>query len=190
MTIILVRNWWALALRGLVAILFGLFALLRPGLALATLVLLFGAYALFDGIFAIVAGVRAAERHERWGPMAIEGVAGIVAAAIAFFSPALTVLALLYLVSVWAAFTGALRIVAAIRLRRHVEGEWVLLVNGVLSVLFALLVVLRPALALVTLAWLIGGYALLFGVMALGLALHLRRGLHAVAGASPLAAGR
>jgi|SRR3989442_7875057 len=189
MNMVLVRNWWALALRGLVAILFGLIAFLNPRVTLAALVLLFGAYAVVDGIFAIIAGIRAAERHERWWPFAIEGLAGLVAGVITFVVPLATALALLYLVSFWATFTGIVRIIAAIRLRKEIQGEWMLILNGVLTVIFGVLLVAVPGAGLVTLVWLIGAYALVIGVVLLGLAFRLRGHGHGV-GATRAAGAR
>jgi uncharacterized membrane protein HdeD (DUF308 family) len=174
MTIVLVRNWWALALRGLFAILFGLIAFLLPGVTIAALVLLFAAYALVDGVFAIIAGLRAAQRHERWWPLALEGLVDFAVAVITFLMPAATAFALLFLVGFWAMFTGVLRIVAAVRLRKEIQGEWMLILNGILSVLFGVLLVALPVLGLVTLVWMIGLYALIRGVVLLGLAFRLR----------------
>ena len=182
MNMVLVRNWWALALRGLVAILFGLIAFLNPRVTLAALVLLFGAYAVVDGIFAIIAGIRAAERHERWWPFAIEGLAGLVAGVITFVVPLATALALLYLVGFWAMFTGIFKIAAAIRLRKEIRGEWLLILNGLFSVVFGVLLVVLPAAGLVTLVWLIGAYALVIGAVLVGLAFRLRGHRHRLAG--------
>src|SRR2546428_12711007 len=114
MTSVLTRNWWALALRGILAILLGLAAIVLPGVTLAVLITLFGAYAVVDGVLAIVAGVRAAERHERWWSPVLKGLAGIAAGVLAFIWPALTALALLYLIGAWAIVTGVLEIVAAV----------------------------------------------------------------------------
>jgi uncharacterized membrane protein HdeD (DUF308 family) len=181
MNMVLVRNWWALALRGLVAILFGLIAFLSPGFTLVWLVLLFGAYALVDGIFAIIAGIRAAERHERWWPLALEGLASIVVGVITFLMPAATAFVLLYFVSVWAILTGVLRIAAAIRLRRDIQGEWLLIVNGALSVLLGVLIIAKPGAGLVTLVWMLGAYATVFGIVLVGLGFQLRGHGHRLA---------
>src|SRR5438876_9973068 len=108
MTSVLTRNWWALALRGILAILLGLAAIVLPGVTLAVLVALFGAYAVVDGVLAIIAGVRAAERHERWWSPVFKGLAGVVAGVLAFVWPALTALVLLYLIAAWAIVTGVL----------------------------------------------------------------------------------
>src|SRR5918994_7764591 len=129
-------HWWALALRGAIAIVFGLAALLRPGIALEALILLFGAYALVDGVFAIV-GIFGGTRSgtPRW-LLLLEGVVGILAGIIAFVNPGLTAIALLYLVAAWAIVTGLAEIVTAIRLRQEMTGEWALILGGILSVIF------------------------------------------------------
>jgi uncharacterized membrane protein HdeD (DUF308 family) len=181
MNLVLVRNWWALALRGLFAVLFGLIAFLMPGVTLAVLVLLFGAYALIDGVLAIIAGLRAAQRHERWWPFAIEGLASLAAGVITFIMPTATAFALLFLVGFWAMFTGILRIVAAVRLRKEIQGEWLLILNGILSVLFGALLVALPILGLVTLVWVIGAYTLVRGVVLIALAFRLRGHRHRLA---------
>src|SRR5438093_5341814 len=135
MTTVLTRNWWALALRGVVALLLGVAAFVLPGVTLAVFVALFGAYAIVDGVLAIIAGVRAAERHDRWWSPVLKGLAGIVAGVLTFVWPALTALALLYLLAAWAIVTGVLAIVAAVHLDRA-HSEWLLFLNGVLSLLF------------------------------------------------------
>src|SRR5213078_4883098 len=120
-------NWWALALRGLVAILFGIVAIAMPGPTLAAIVIV-------DGIFAIVAAVKGVRRGERWGAMLFQGIVGIVAGAIAVFLPGIGALALTYLIAAWALVTGAFEIAAAIRLRKIIEGEWLLIIAGILSI--------------------------------------------------------
>jgi len=173
MTTVLTRNWWALALRGIFAVLLGLAAFVLPGVTLAVLVALFGAYAVVDGVLTIIAGIRAAERHERWWSPILKGLAGIAAGVLAFVWPALTALALLYLIAGWAIVTGVLEIVAAVHLHRA-HGEWLLILNGVLSVLFGFLVVIWPSAGVLTLLWLIGAYAIVFGIVLLVLAFRLR----------------
>src|SRR5260221_1924510 len=110
----LLQNWWALALRGVLAIALGVVALLMPGIRLAALVLLFAAYMLVDGIFAVIAGIRAAERHERWWPLVLEGVADLLFAVVIAAWPEVSVIALVYLMGAWAVVTGMLMIIAAI----------------------------------------------------------------------------
>jgi uncharacterized membrane protein HdeD (DUF308 family) len=169
------RNWWALALRGVAAILFGILAFAWPGITLFVLVLFFGAYMLVDGIFAIVAAVRAAGEEDRWWLLLIEGILGVLAGLVAFFWPGLTALALLYFIAAWAIVTGIMEIVAAIRLRQEIEGEWALGLSGLLSVIFGILLVVLPAPAgLLSLVWLVGAYAVATGVLLLILAFRVR----------------
>ena len=169
---LLARHWWALALRGVFAVPFGLLTFLIPGITLFTLVLLFGAYAILDGIFDIVSAVRAPGRH--W-PLVLEGVVGIIIGILTFLWPGITTMVLLYLIAFWAIFTGVLEIVAGIRLREVIANEWLLILMGVLSVLFGFLILIFPgAGALAIVIW-IGAYALLFGIMLIALAFLLRR---------------
>jgi uncharacterized membrane protein HdeD (DUF308 family) len=167
-------HWWALALRGVIAILFGLAALLRPDIALEALILLFGAYALVDGVFAIV-GVFGGTRGgtPRW-LLLLEGVVSILAGIIAFVFPGLTAIALLYLVAAWAVITGLAEIATAIRLRQEIRGEWALILGGILSVLFGLLLAVLPGVGILSLIWLIGAYAVAFGVLLVITAVRVR----------------
>lgn len=174
MTAELARNWWLLLVRGVLAIIFGVLAFAWPGLTLAVLVLLFGAYALVDGIFALVTGLVRIGRQERWWLMVLEGIAGIVAGLITFFYPGMTAVLLLYFIAAWALVTGVLEIVAAIRLRREIENEWWLGLAGVASVIFGILLFLQPAAGALAVVWLIGGYAILFGVLLIFLAFRVR----------------
>ena len=168
-------HWWALALRGAVAILFGLAALLRPDIALEALILLFGAYALVDGVFAIV-GVFGGTRGgtPRW-LLVIEGIVGILAGLIAFVLPGLTAILLLYLIAAWAVITGISEIATAMRLRQEITGEWALIIGGALSIIFGvILAVIGPVAGLLSLVWLIGVYALAFGILMLITAFQVR----------------
>jgi|SRR5690348_4169633 uncharacterized membrane protein HdeD (DUF308 family) len=185
MAFVLVRNWWALALRGALAVLFGIAAFLVPGLTVALLIALFGVYALIDGVLAIVAGVKAAEHHERFGSLLLRGILGIVAGLVAFVLPGATAIVLTLMIGVWAIVTGVLEVVAAVHLHRA-HGEWLLIANGVLSVLFGLFLVVVPAFGLLTLVWIIGGYAVVFGVIMLVLAFRLRaRHVRSTLGTTP-----
>jgi len=168
-------HWWALALRGAIAILFGLAALVRPGIALEALILLFGAYALVDGVFSII-GVFGGTRSgtPRW-LLLIEGVVSILAGLVAFVLPGLTAVVFLYLIAAWAIITGISEIAMAIRLRQEIRGEWALIVGGAFSVLFGvILAVVGPVVGLVSLIWLIGIYALTFGILMLITAYQVR----------------
>jgi len=172
---LLSRNWWALALRGLAAILFGILAFAWPGITLFVLIIFFGAYMLVDGIFAIVAAVRAAGEEARWWLLLLEGILGVFVGLVTFFWPGLTALALLYLIAAWAIVTGIMEIVEAIRLRQEIVGEWALILGGALSLLFGVLLVVIPARAgLLSLTWLIGAYAVAFGVLLVILAFRVR----------------
>jgi uncharacterized membrane protein HdeD (DUF308 family) len=158
----LAGNWWALLLRGIAAVLFGLAALFWPGLTLFVLIVFFGAYALVDGVFAVVAGIRGSE-GSRWLLLA-EGVLGVLTGLVVFFWPGMTAMVLLFLISAWAIFTGLLKVVMAIAFRRRIENEWLMGLSGVLSVLFGVVLAVWPGAGLLSLVWLVGIYALIFGV--------------------------
>jgi len=172
--VLLANNWWALAVRGGLAILFGIVTLVWPGISLTALVLLFAAFALVDGILAIVAGVRGFRRDQRWGAFLLQGILGIAVAVLTVFWPAITALALVLLIAAWAIVTGILEIVAAVRLRREIRGEWLLALAGVASIAFGVLLVLNPGAGALALLWLIGAYAIVFGLLLIGLAFRLR----------------
>jgi uncharacterized membrane protein HdeD (DUF308 family) len=171
---VLAQNWWAIALRGGISMLFGLLALFLPGLTAASLIVLFGIFALADGAFAMMAAIWAAERHERWGPLVLEGAVGLVAGLIAVIEPLAAAFGLLMIIGVWAMVTGIFELMAARRLRRELAGEWLLASTGVLSILLGLFIAIFPGAALVALIWIVGIYALLFGVVLLAFAFRLR----------------
>jgi uncharacterized membrane protein HdeD (DUF308 family) len=167
-------SWWALVLRGLVAILFGLAALFWPGLILTVLIILFGAYALVDGVLAIIAAFRSSGRGMRRPLLLIEGVIGILFGLVALFLPGLTALALLYIIAFWAILSGIARIVMAIMLRREIENEWSIALSGVLSVILGLILLLLPGAGLLAYTWLIGLLALAVGVALIYYAFRVR----------------
>ncbi len=179
MRAVLVANWWAVALRGAFAILFGILALFVPGVTIGVLVLLYAAYMLADGALAIVAAVRAASHHERWGLLLLEGVVDIVAGLVAFVWPAITVLVFVYLLAVWAVVTGALLLGAAFRLDAA-HGRWWMLLGGVLSIVWGVMLFGAPAAGAVVLTWWLGAYSLLFGILLLVLGFSLRSRRHVV----------
>ncbi len=168
------RDWWIFALRGVAAILFGVLAFASPALTLATLVLMFGAYVFVDGVTLLSALVRgeAGARRNAW-TVGIMGVLGIVASIVTFVSPGITALSLLYLVAFWAITMGVFQVVAAIALRREIEGEFWMGLGGVMSVAFGSLLIVSPGAGLVTLVWLLGAWAIVFGASSLGLAYRL-----------------
>src|SRR4030095_9714382 len=167
-------KWWALVLRGIAAIIFGLFAFFLPGITVGVLIILFAAYALVDGVFSIAAAINRTDRSGHWGAMLLRGILGILASIAAMAYPGMTALVLLYLIAAWAIVTGILEISAAIRLRKVITGEWMLVVAGILSILFALGVAVFPAPGILAVVWLIGTYAVLFGAVMVALGLSLR----------------
>jgi uncharacterized membrane protein HdeD (DUF308 family) len=171
---ILARNWWVLLLRGLVAIAFGALAWLQPGLTLAALVLLFGAYTLVDGILGVWTAVAGRREHEHWWVLLLEGLVGIAVGILTFLAPGITALALLFYIAVWAIATGVLEIVAAIRLRKEIEGEWLLILGGLASVVFGVLLMVQPGVGALSLIWLIATYAIVFGILLVLLAFKVR----------------
>jgi uncharacterized membrane protein HdeD (DUF308 family) len=177
MSTVLARNWWAIALRGVFAILFGIIALFLPLVTITALVLLFGAYMLVDGIFVIVAAVRAARQHERWGWLVVEGIADFVAAAIAFLWPLATVIAFVILMAAWAIVSGAIMTAAAFRLNVPHGRGWMLF-GGIVSMIWGVLLLLWPLIGAVVLTWWMAAYALFFGSALLVLAFRLRSRRH------------
>lgn len=171
--------WWALALRALAALVFGIIALTRPGVVLGVFVIMFGIYAIADGIFAVISALRGVRSHERWGWMLFEGIVGIIAGLIALFYPGIGVLTLVWLVAIWALVTGILEIAAAVTLRKSVTGEWRLVLGGILSILLAVFIAARPRVGVAVLAIWIGVYALIYAVITFALAMRVRKWAHA-----------
>jgi len=167
-------NWWALLIRGMAAVIFGLAALLWPGPTLYVLIIFFGAYALVDGLFAIAAGIRGGTAARRRWLLLAEGGLGVVAGLVTFFYPGMTALVLLYVIAFWAIFTGILKIATAISLRREIENEWLMGLSGVVSVLFGIILAVLPGVGLLSLVWLIGIYAIVFGVAQIALGFRVR----------------
>lgn len=168
------RNWWVLALRGGLAIVFGVAAFVWPGITLAALVLLFGAYAFVDGVLMLSLGLIAAGERENGWPLALGGILGIAAGVLTFVRPDATALALVYVIGGWAIFTGLLQIVAAIRLRDVIDSEWLIGVSGVLSIVFGGVVLAQPAAGAQALVYLFGFYAVLAGITEVVLGFRLR----------------
>ncbi|HEX4157369.1 MAG TPA: HdeD family acid-resistance protein [Rhizomicrobium sp.] len=169
---ILVRNWWAVALRGFISILFGLIAFVVPGVTMLSLVLVFSAYMLVDGVMAIIAAVRAARRHDRWSLLTFEGILDLAAGTLAFLWPGLTVLAFVLLVAAWALASGAMMVTAAFRLRAG-HGRWWLGLGGLASIIYGGLLIVAPLLGALVLTWWLGAYAIVFGAFLLAFALKL-----------------
>jgi uncharacterized membrane protein HdeD (DUF308 family) len=177
----LAQNWRTFVLRGAIAILVGLIALFQPGLTLVALVLLVGFWALFDGVMAIAHSFAAAQAHEPWWPLVLIGLLGITTGLITLRWPGVTELALLLIIAYWAILTGLLEIVAAIRLRHEIQGEWWLILGGIASVVFGVVLLISPVSGALAVIWLIGVYAIFFGVTLVMLGFRLR----SIAGQSP-----
>jgi uncharacterized membrane protein HdeD (DUF308 family) len=174
----LTSNWWALALRGAISILLGLVAFTMPGLTIVALVTIFGVYAFVEGVLAIMAALRGIREHDRWGWMLAEGIVGIIAGLVALFMPGVGALAIVWLVAAWAVITGALEIGAAIRLRKIIQGEWMLMLAGVLAILLGFFIISRPGIGVLLLATWLGVYAIFSGIVTLLLAFRIRNWAH------------
>ncbi len=171
----LARHWWLIVLRGVIAILIGLMAFFWPGATLYALVILFGAFAFADGLLSLINAFRVRGKEERWWVLLLKGILGIAVGAITFFNPQLTGTALLAFLSAWFVLSGILEIILAIRIRKEIEGEWALILAGALSVLFGILVLIKPVAGAIAIAWWIGAYALMFGILLITLGLRLRK---------------
>ncbi|MBR1296635.1 HdeD family acid-resistance protein [Bradyrhizobium sp. AUGA SZCCT0042] len=173
----LAKNWWLLLLRGIAAIIFGLLAFAWPGLTLVTLILFYGAFALVDGAFAVVAAITGGAPGSRWW-LAIIGLLGIVAGLVTFMMPGLTAVVLLYFIAGWAIATGVLQIIGAVKLRKEIDNEWLLILGGIISVLFGVSMMLAPGAGALALVWVIGAYSVVIGTIFVALALRLRKHSH------------
>ena len=173
----LAKNWLLLLLRGIAAIIFGVLAFAWPGLRLLTLILFYGAFALVDGVLAIIAAITGGAPAPRWW-LAIVGLLGIAAGLLTFLMPGLSALVLLFFIAGWAIATGVLQIIGAIQLRKEIDNEWLLILGGVISVLFGVGMMLAPGAGALALVWVIGTYAVIIGVVFVALALRLKKHIH------------
>jgi len=171
----LTDHWWLFLIRGIAAIIFGILAFAWPGATLVVLVLFFGAFALVDGIASLIAAItgRGATAPRWW--LAIIGLVGIAAGLLTFFWPAVTAVLLLYFIAGWAIAMGVFQIIGAIQLRKEIGNEWLLILSGVVSVLFGILLLAMPGTGLLALVWLIAIDAIIFGVLVIGFGLRLRK---------------
>jgi uncharacterized membrane protein HdeD (DUF308 family) len=183
----LAQNWWLFTLRGIFGIIFGLIALIFPGPTMLSLVIVFSAYMLVDGVAGIISAVRAARRNEdRWGLLVLEGLLDIAAGIIAFLWPGITVIAFVWLIAAWAIVSGALMTAAGFRLNIE-HGRWWLVVGGLLSLAYGALLIITPLIGALVLTWWLGAYALAFGVALVVFSFKLRSRQHARV--SPTAVG-
>lgn len=169
----LLQNWWAVALRGVVAVLFGIMALALPALTVTTLVILFGAFALVDGVFALCALIFG-KRRSQLVVQLVEALISILAGLVALAMPGLTALAFLFVIAAWAVLSGIFQVVMAVRLRKAIDNEWLLALGGVLSVILGIVFFARPGVGVLSLAWLLGVYAVVFGIVLVALGFRLR----------------
>jgi uncharacterized membrane protein HdeD (DUF308 family) len=167
-------NWWLLALRGLLAVLFGVLAFMWPGATLLTLVWLFGAFALVNGILSLVLAAKTPKGYPKVGSLIFAGLLGILAGLLAFVMPGITALGLLILIAAWAIATGVMELVAAVRLRKIIANEWLLVLAGIASVIFGIILLVQPAAGALALVWLIASWAIVFGILLMILAFRVR----------------
>lgn len=174
---VLARNWGLVALRGVAGIVFGLLTLFNPAVTLTVLVLLFGGYSLVDGVFTAVAAVLHRQAEPSWPSLLVSGIVGVAIGVVTFGWPDVTALALLLVIAAWAIAIGLGEIVAAIRLRQLIRGEWILMLAGVLSVLFGVALFLFPGRGAVAIVLWIGAFATVEGILRVALTFRLRRWL-------------
>jgi uncharacterized membrane protein HdeD (DUF308 family) len=171
---LLSRYWWTFVLRGVFAIIFGVMAWVWPGITLAVLVIFFGAYAFVDGILLVINALGGWRSEQHHWLLLLEGLVGVGIGIITFINPAVTAIALLFYIAVWSIATGVLEISSAIQLRKEVRGEGWMILSGIASILFGVLLMIFPGAGALGLTWLIAAYAIVFGVMLIGLGLKLR----------------
>jgi uncharacterized membrane protein HdeD (DUF308 family) len=171
---VLADNWWAVALRGVCAILFGIIAFLVPGAAMLGLVLVFAAYSVIDGILNIVLAVRGGRKHERWGLLLLNGLLGIIIGVVAAIWPAITVLAFVFMVAAWALLSGGLMLGAALSMKIS-HGRWLLAFGAIVSLLYGVLLVASPLVGALVLTWWVGAHAMVLGITLIVLAFRLRK---------------
>ena len=161
---VLAKYWWLLLLRGIAAIMFGILAFAWPGITLVTMVLFWGAFMLIDGVLALLNAIMGHDKGSRWW-LALIGVAGIAAGILVFAQPGVAIVVLLMFIAAWSIVLGVFQIIGAIRLRKEIDNEWMLIVGGVLSVLFGAVLVIAPLAGILALVWVIGVYAIVFGIL-------------------------
>ena len=169
------KYWWTFLIRGVFASLFGLAAILSPNITLEVLALFLALFLIGDGILSALASMQGRKLGPRWGFLMLEGIAGITIGMLTFLWPEVTVLAIVLLIAFWAMITGVFELLAAIKLRDEIEGEWLLGIGGILSILFSVVLFINPGLGAVTIIWLIGFYAFVFGISLIFLGIRLRK---------------
>lgn len=168
------QAWWMLLIRGIFAVLFGILATTWPGLTLATLIIFFGAFALVHGLMAVIGSIVARKEADDWWLVLFEGIVGIIIGIMTFTWPTLTGLVLAYFIAAWALINGILRIYGAIKLRKAIEGEWLLIISGIIGVIFGIFVFARPLAGALAITWIIGVYAIIFGLLGIILSFRIK----------------
>ena len=175
----LARNWWLILLRGICAIAFGMLTFIWPGVSLLTLILLYGAFALADGIFSLAAAITGSTPTPRWW-LAVVGVLGIAAGTMTFLWPGLTAIVLQIFIACWAVAIGVMQIIGAIQLRKEIRDEWLLIAGGALSIVFGIILLTNPRVGALALLYVIGSYAILYGILLVSFSVRLRGHSHPV----------
>ncbi|MDR3067599.1 MULTISPECIES: HdeD family acid-resistance protein [Comamonas] len=175
MSIMLHRTWWVLLLRGAAAIIFGVLTWMQPAASAAALVLVFGAYVFVDGLLGIYTAIKSRQQSRYWWVVLLWGLTGVAVGVLTAINPAITALVLTIYIGVWALMTGVLQIVAALRLRKEIQGEWLLVLGGLLSVLFGIFVLMQPGAGMMAMLWVLATYAVIFGVLMVILAFKIKK---------------
>ena len=168
------RHWWVPVIRGIAAIIFGVIAFTHPVMAIATLVLFFGAWVLIDGIFRLVSAIGHRSSDPDWGWQLVIGIMGIIVGLLTFHAPQVTALALVIYIAAWALMIGASEIVMAVKLRHEIKGEWFLILMGLASIIFAVLLLWNPVAGAAAVIWLIAWYAVVLGILGIFFGFRLR----------------
>lgn len=171
----LAKYWWLFVLRGVMAVIFAILAFIWPALTLSVLVVFLGAYLFVDGLFSLVHGFRILKRDSHWWVLVLEGLLGIAAGLVALFMPGITVVFLVTLIALWSVVTGILEIVLAIRLRKELKNEWMLVLAGIFSIIFGIVLFAQPLAGILVIAWWLGIYALLFGFLLILAGMRLKK---------------
>lgn len=171
---IIEKRWWVFALRGLIAVALGIIALVNPGIALLTLIIIFGIYSFVDGLFDVIISISNRKDNEKWWALLIAGIASVVIGVISLTNPSITGIALVYLIAAKALINGVLEIAAAIELRHFIEGEWMMVISGILSILFGIVLFASPNQGALAMLWVIGIFAIVIGIWLIIFAFHLR----------------